>query len=82
MLQKRKVLLDAFGKGLQEVQLVGALHAFPDLFKPLFVALPPCIPENVWRLLRFEQPVHESEDRARVAGYLRRFVMNQSESGE
>ena len=79
-LQKRKVLFDALVTGLQAFNLITALQAFPDLFQPLFVASPPCTPEEVWQLLRFEQKCEESEDRVRVASWLKRFVTDLSTS--
>ena len=79
VLQKRKVLFDAVVEGLEEFDLFPALHAFPDLFKPLFVASPPCTPQDVWGLIRFEQQC--GGDKARIAEWLQRFILNLSEAG-
>ena len=82
VLLKRKVLFDALEKGLQEFQLISAFHAFPELFLPLFVGVPPNTPADVFSLLHFEQPYAEGSDRARVAGYLMGFIGKLSKPGE
>ena len=80
VLQRRKVLFDDFDAGLREFKVAEALHAFPDLFEPLFIASPPRSPEEVWRLMHFDP--HLQGDRARVTGYLRRFIFSLSGPGE
>ena len=80
VLQRRKFLFDAFGEGLQEFQLVAALHAFPELLKPLFVASPASSAQDLKKIVRFEQQLVGS--RKRIAEYLMRFIDSLSETGE
>ena len=81
-LQKRKVLFDALVTGLQAFDLMPVLRAFSDVFQPLFVASPPSTPEDLWRIVRFEQKCEEGGDRARVKSWLKRFIADLSASGE
>lgn len=81
VLQKRKVVFDALGEGLEVFRLWTAIRAFPTLFEPLFVASGTVTPEDVVRVIRFERPL--DGDQERVAGYLLNIVRKKfSEQGE
>ena len=76
-LQRRKILFDSFGEGLQEFRLLDAIHAFPEILKPLFVASATPSVQDVRQWIRFER----QGDRKRLSDYLFRFIGNLSELG-
>ena len=69
--------LDQLMERLKEFKLA---NAFPDVFKPLFVATDKCAPQDVINILRPKTAMTDSEQC--VYQHLRRFLVGCNQSGE
>ena len=72
--------MDSFADGLEVFGLKSGISAFPDLFQELFLASDTCSPEDILSILHLSDL--ESDDEAKVAGYLKTAIRRLSESGK
>ena len=76
-LHKRKLLLDAFGEGLEVFGVWSIMNSFPELMKPVFV--PGSIkPSDILSILK---PENMEAPQERVWHFLTSFILSSSEDG-